>query len=400
MSQSATLRELIIMSNTSSTNEAVIPLEDITECVRLQRPPRFADSYQVSIADQNLTQQSVCISDPVPTGRQILEASNRFPAENFMLLMRQATGNVEEIGLSETVNVYQQGVEQFIAFEVDRLFYFELNGRRLPWGDKFITENILRILGGIDSNQSLWLTDRSAEDKMLNDADKVNLSKKGLEIIYSKAKSWKLNVHGVVITSDTPTILASVAMIQAGFDPSEDWNLILKVKGQPKKPISTDDEIDLTHSGIEKLRLMRKEIVNGEKPIDLRSEFVLLDKDTKYLNALEVHWETLLDGSRRWLIIKDFQLPNGYNQEKTDIAIDIPPAYPDAALDMFYCNPPLNLKSGAVIAQTNSQQAIAGSSYQRWSRHLAPSTRWNPKVDSVITQMTVVEESLLREVGQ
>ena len=314
--------------------------------------------------------------------------------------MRQATGNVEEIGLSETVNVYQQGVEQFIAFEVDRLFYFELNGRRLPWGDKFITENILRILGGIDSNQSLWLTDRSAEDKMLNDADKVNLSKKGLEIIYSKAKSWKLNVHGVVITSDTPTILASEAMIQAGFDPSEDWNLILKVKGQPKKPISTDDEIDLTHSGIEKLRLMRKEIVNGEKPIDLRSEFVLLDKDTKYLNALEVHWETLLDGSRRWLIIKDFQLPNGYNQEKTDIAIDIPPAYPDAALDMFYCNPPLNLKSGAVIAQTNSQQAIAGSSYQRWSRHLAPSTRWNPKVDSVITQMTVVEESLLREVGQ
>ena len=317
-----------------------------------------------------------------------------------MLLMLQVSGNLEEIGLSESVNVYQQGVEQFIAFEIDRLFYFELNGRRFPWGDKFITENILRTLGGIDSNQSLWLTDRSAEDKMLNDADKVNLNNRGLEIIYSKAMSWKLNVHGVVIASEAPTILASEAMIQAGFDPSEDWNLILKVKGKPKQPITKDDEIDLTQSGIEKLRLMRKEIINGEKPIELRSDFVLLDKDTKYLNALDVQWETLQDGARRWLIIKDFQLPNGYNQERTDIAIDIPPAYPDAALDMFYCNPSLNLKSGAVIAQTNSQQAIAGNSFQRWSRHLAPSTQWNPKVDSVITQMTIVEESLLREVGE
>ena len=356
--------------------------------------------YRLKVSNEDLVFSDIVLNDPKVTGRQILEASNMFPTENYMLLLYRSSGGVEEINLSEEVDIHQKGIEHFIIFESDRIFYLELDGKRLPWGSKHITEKALRFIGAVPHNKSILLTRQNTKDKMLNDDDKVNLSNKGLEIIYSKAMNWKLNVHGVVITSDTPTILASEAMIQAGFDPSEDWNLILKVKGEPKQPISTDDEIDLTQSGIEKLRLMRKEIVNGEKPIDLRSEFVLLDKDTKYLNALEVHWETLLDGPRRWLIIKNFQLPNGYNQEKTDIAIDIPPAYPDAALDMFYCNPSLNLKSGTVIAQTNSQQAIDGNSYQRWSRHLAPSTRWNPKVDSVITQMTVVEESLLREVGQ
>ena len=385
-----------------SNTEAVlpIPLEDIIACLREKRPPRPANQYQIVVANEHLEQQAVCIDDPVPTGQQILEAAGYTPTNNYMLLMLQGTGMLEEVNLSETVDVYQRAVEQFIAFESDRIFYFELNGKRFPWGTKHVSEETLRTLGDIPAEQSLWLEQREVEDALLGNGDKVDLSESGLERIYSEKRSWVLNVHGVRITSEQPTILASEAMQAAGFNPDKGWILILKVKGKAKQSITVSDVIDLTKPGIEKLRLTPAEINNGEAATSLRADFALLEKDAAYLNTLGIKWETLIDNGRRWLIIRDYALPTGYNHDAVDIAIDVPASYPDAAIDMFYCNPPLKLASGAVIAQTSSHVSIGGITYQQWSRHLNGTTRWNPLTDSVITQMAVVEESLLREVGK
>ena len=388
------------MTNDKIQTEPPIPLEDITVCLREQRPPRLAEQYKIVVADQHLKQQAVCINDPVPTGQQILEAAGLTPSNNYMLLMLQQSGMLEEVNLSETVDVFLSGVEQFIAFESDRIFYFELNGRRFPWGTNHIGEDFLRVLGNIPDDESLWLEHRKIEDQLLDSGDKVCLSDTGLERIYSEKSNWKLNVHGVLITSEQPTILASDAMSAAGFNPAEGWILILKIKGEPKQSITVNDVIDLTKPGIEKLRLTPAEINNGETAVKLHSDFSLLEKDIAYLNNLGVQWETLIDGKRRWLIIRDYSLPKGYDHEKVDIAIDIPVMYPDAAIDMFFCNPPLHLASGAVIAMTTSHVSIFSETYQQWSRHLNGVTRWNPLNDSVITQMAVVEESLLREVGE
>lgn len=388
------------MSNSNKQDVPPIPLEDIIACLREQRPPRLANQYQIMVVNEHLEQETVCIDDPVPTGQQILEAAGLTPANNYLLLMLQGTGMLEEVNLSETVDVYQQGVEKFIAFESDRIFYVELNGKRFPWGSQHISEIALRTIGNIPTEQSLWLEQRKMEDTLLENGDKVDLSEPGLERIYSEKRSWVLNVHGVRITSEQPTILASEAMQAAGFNPAEGWTLILKVKGEPKQSITVNDVIDLTKPGIEKLRLTPAEINNGEAVAGLRSDFALLEKDAAYLNTLGVKWETLIDDRRRWLIIRDYALPEGYSHEVVDIAIDIPASYPDAAIDMFYCNPPLKLASGAVIAQTSSHVSIGGITYQQWSRHLNGATRWNPLTDSIITQMAVVEESLLREVGE
>jgi hypothetical protein len=388
------------MSNSTDETVPPIPLEDILACLREQRPPRLANQYQIVVANEHLEKQVVCIDDPVPTGLQILEAAGYIPANNFMLLMLQGTGMLEEVNLSETVDVYQQGVEQFVVFASDRIFYFELNGRRFPWGGERISESTLRTLGDVPVEQSLWLEQLNKEDVLLGNTDKIDLSESGLERLYSKKSSWILNVHGVRITSEQPTILASEAMQLAGFNPAEGWILILKVKGEPKQSITVDDVIDLTKPGIEKLRLTPAEINNGEAAGGLRTDFALLEKDAAYLETLGAQWETLVDAKRRWLVIRGYKLPSGYNHSSVDVAIDIPATYPDAAIDMFYCNPPLALTSGGVIAQTSSTVLIGGVSYQQWSRHLNGATRWNPLTDSVITQMAVVEESLLREVGE
>lgn len=388
------------MSNSNTETQSPIPLEDITACVRNQTPPRSADQYQILVIDESMAQQTVCIDDPVPTGLQVLETAGYLPASDYLLLKFQGNAILEEINLSEKVDIYEQGVERFIVFNNDRLFYFELNGKRLPWGTEHISEATLRALADVPSEHTLWLEKRARKDKELKPDSTVNLGKSGLERIYSLAPTWDLNVHGVKVTSDQPTILASEAMQLAGFDPADGWILILKVKGEPKQNITVNDVIDLTKPGIEKLRLTPAEINNGEASKKPRMDFSLLEKDATYLNALGLTWETYVENTRRWLIIRNYALPEGYNQTSVDIAIDVPASYPDAAIDMFYCRPPLQLTSGASIPQTSCSVPIDGSSFQQWSRHLNGRTRWNPAFDSVITHLAVVEESILREVGQ
>ncbi len=202
------------------------------------------------------------------------------------------------------------------------------------------------------------------------------------------------------MTLTTPTVVVKEALSQAGFDPNKDWIAILKRKGEAKLQVALTDTIDLTLPGIEKLRLTPAQINNGEAHTAPRREFALLEKDEAHLNERSLHWETFVEGGRRWLLLCNYVLPEGYNLSVVDIAIDVPPTYPHAEIDMFHCNPHLTLKSGHPIGQTSGRTPIAGQTFQQWSRHLNGQTRWNSATDSVMTHLAVVETALLKEIGE
>lgn len=206
--------------------------------------------------------------------------------------------------------------------------------------------------------------------------------------------AWKLNVQGVVIESLHPTILVRDAIQKAGFDPTSAWIIVLKIVGEPKKPVDLSTEIDLRHEGIEKLRLMPKQIDNGETPLPRRLDFSLLPQDETHLDRLGLRWETVLDGQRRWLLLPCYQVPAGYKAAQTTIAIEFPTSYPAAQLDMFYCHPPLIRQTGGDIPQTQHVETICGIPHQRWSRH----RQWDSSRDSLTTHLALVDESLRREV--
>jgi Prokaryotic E2 family E len=126
-----------------------------------------------------------------------------------------------------------------------------------------------------------------------------------------------------------------------------------------------------------------------------RLDFAMLVQDEKHLRHLRVRWETLIDGGRRWLIIRGYHLPAGYNVPVTDIAIEVPVSYPTAQLDMFYCHPAVALQSRRPIPQTQHHEAIVGVAFQRWSRH----RQWDAGHDTLATHLALVDESLCREVG-
>ena len=209
-----------------------------------------------------------------------------------------------------------------------------------------------------------------------------------------KEPPWKLNVQGVEIKSRTPTIGVRDAIKLAGFDPEAGWIIVLKIEGEPKKQVELTSVIDLRHPGIEKLRLTPKQINNGEAAATRRVDFALLPQDETHLNRLGLRWETIIDGGRRWLVLRSYPLPPGYNCAATDIAIEVPISYPGAQLDMFYCRPHLARVGGGAIPQTEHVETLLGVQFQRWSRHRT----WDSTKDTVATHLTLVEESLRREV--
>ncbi len=228
----------------------------------------------------------------------------------------------------------------------------------------------------------------------------MRLSGNELERLVSRQPSWKLNVQGVLLTLTSPIIVVKDALAQAGFDPDKGWIAILKRKGEAKLQVALTDTIDLTLPGIEKLRLTPAQINNGEAHNVPRREFAILEKDETHLDERGLYWETFMDAGRRWLLLRNFVLPEGYNAQVVDIAIEVPPTYPRSEIDMFHCYPHLALKSGHEIPQTSVRTSIGGRSFQRWSRHLNGQTRWNPATDSVMTHIAVVEAAILKEVGE
>ncbi len=205
---------------------------------------------------------------------------------------------------------------------------------------------------------------------------------------------WKLNVQGVIIESRPPTILVRDALKKAGFDPDAGWIIVLKVAGEPRKEVDLSTIIDLRHPGIEKLRLTPRQINNGEAAAPRRHDFAVLPQDEAHFDRLGLRWETILDGGRRWLVIRAYPLPVGYTVTATDIAIEVPVSYPGAQLDMFYCYPRLALANGQPIPQVQHIEPVMGIGFQRWSRH----RQWDSARDNATTHLALVEESLRREV--
>ncbi len=339
------------------------------------------------------------VKTDTPTGQQILDENNYLPTVEHILIQIKADNDFNEIALDSEISLSGSEDAKFIAFHSERSFKFVFNGRRMTWGDKSIKVSLIRTLFNIDSSFEIVMERKNRPDKVLKDSEDINLSNADLERIYTQKQSWKLKVQDVVLTILSPSIIVKDALVQAGIDPSTGWTAAIKYKDAPREPINLDGVIDLTRKGIEKLWLRPNEIHNGEVSGQNKREFALRDQDEAYLNKSDLNLDTVVDNGRRWAILRQFALPPGYNVDRADIAIEIPPTYPTAQLDMFYCLPHLSCSSGAGIPKTDSRQVIEGDSFQRWSRHRQGETKWKPETDSIITHIAIIADSLNREVG-
>lgn len=339
---------------------------------------------------------SVHLTDPTPTGEQILNAAGLRPAPEFVLLSWPPTGPTREMALDEVIDADCPGKGMdFLAIRGDGVSYFMLDDERYAWAGTLTGADIRRV-GRVPDNRDVVLEHADQPDVEVGRGDLVPLQTAGVERLRTRKKVWKLDVHGEMTEWDRPNVSVREALVAAGKDVSRPYIIVFKNKSGDRQ-VDLDDILDLDEPGIERLWLRPRKVDNGDAAHARRRDFSLLDKDAVFLDRMGYEWDTINDG-RRWIIVRNYPLPAGYQVASCALAVEMPSGYPTSEIDMFYCDPPLRLPSGREPDRADVRQAIDGGDYQRWSRHREPGT-WSAD-DCVATHFGLIELAISLEVGQ
>lgn len=353
----------------------------------------------IHIADENLNYRDVSVAYTNPSGAQILAAAGISNLQSAVLLQVLSSGELESIRPTEIPDLAES--LQFILSESDRTYFFTVDGDHFEWPNRHISGATIRKLAKVPEQLELEQLHDEGIPVVLEDIDMVDLAKPGVERIVTKQKIWKLRVQGVILEFTEPVVKVAEAMMKAGFDPTKPWHIYLLVAGQPKQEVNTDYMVDLRTPGLEKIRLMQRNVDNGDgQQSKLQREFKLLAVDECYLDGADLQWETIFCDDRRWLVIHEYRLLSGYTPAVSKLALDIPKDYPAAQIDMFYFAPTVARCDGRPIPSTQVTANIGGVVYQGWSRHRNGANPWDPNTDNVATHLALVESCLAREFGE
>lgn len=130
---------------------------------------------------------------------------------------------------------------------------------------------------------------------------------------------------------------------------------------------------------------------------------MLRDVDTQYLEGLGLTFSTYEQDATSLLVIEGYPLPAGYSPSGVDLLIQIPSAYPDAALDMWWTYPHVVFElNGVEPTNANVRLAFSGFTpdpsrqWQRFSRH----PQWRAGVDDLRSFLTALRSTMGSEAKQ
>jgi hypothetical protein len=158
-----------------------LPTEDVATAIREERALRPADFYRIVVADDQLRNRNIDVADPVPTGRQILQAAGVHVADEFSLFAILPSGDFEDLRLDETYDLRGRGAERFVIFRTDRSFKFTINGHQLEWGKPAISGAVLSQLAKAGPHEAVFLEVRGGADRLIEAGELVDLNAPGIE---------------------------------------------------------------------------------------------------------------------------------------------------------------------------------------------------------------------------
>jgi hypothetical protein len=377
--------------------QTIMNLDTKTGASDAHHPAQNAGS-SIQVFGLDLSNPTVVqLHDKTPVGSQIALAAGFNPDQQASVTQWRNKA-LEDIGPNELAKLSES--VRFVVVESDGYSRLTVDGLRFDWPASTISVAAVRKLAEISTTKSIFLERQNEPDMQLSETDVVSLSQQGVERLSSRLLKWELNVQGVLLTLHEPTIVVREALSKAGLNADQGWHIFLKVVGQPKQPMTLESIIDLRTPGIEKLRVSPQDVGNGEASPSVVRSFRLLDSDEAFLNVSFPGWEAIVERGRQWLLLPDYVLPEGYSTPRVCMALEIPPTYPAAQIDMFYLLPAVALQTGGTIPAATHLQDIRGLQFQRWSRHRGTGNQWSSAHDSVVTHMALVESAILKEVEQ
>jgi len=131
--------------------------------------------------------------------------------------------------------------------------------------------------------------------------------------------------------------------------------------------------------------------LHSQPPADygLGAELLLeagLDTERAILHAQSDGWS--------FLVIYDYALPSGFQPDRVKLLVKLPPAFPDAAPDMFWVYPAVRAPNGSLPRGTSTERLL-DLDWQRFSWHLAAGA-WKPGVSTLRDFLRCIHGRFLR----
>ena len=197
--------------------------------------------HRIQFAIDGLAYRLVTLDDPVPLGRQILDAADA--NGECALFAITERGDFEDVRPDEKVDLRERGAHRFVAFSSDRLYRFTLADRAIVWGLPKIAEDALRSLAGIDDDVGVFIEVDGGTDILIEPGTELDLSQQGVErlITAKRRPKYRFLVNGKPFESDKKKLTgAQIKAMVPDWDATHD--LSLEGEGDDPDRIIPDDE--------------------------------------------------------------------------------------------------------------------------------------------------------------
>ena len=206
----------------------LIDYDDIGEALREDRALRPARGYRFLIAQGDLNFQSREVSDPVPLGRQLLEAAGLHPRDGYSLFAILPSGDFEDVRLDEPFDLRKRGAERFVAFLTDRDFKLTLKDEELRWGKPAISGAVLYGLAKPGEGEGVFLEVPGGEDRLIEREELVDLTQPGIERFITAAITFEIIVNARPRTVNARTVTFE-QIVQLAFPGHHQPNVVFSM---------------------------------------------------------------------------------------------------------------------------------------------------------------------------
>ena len=90
-----------------------LEIEDVAAALAAGRQVRDHGPYKIQIGNENLEYRPLVITDPVPTGRQVLEEAGFRPVDEYLLYQLLTNGHLDLLSPGDTTDLRLAGIEKF-----------------------------------------------------------------------------------------------------------------------------------------------------------------------------------------------------------------------------------------------------------------------------------------------
>jgi hypothetical protein len=208
--------------------EELLDYDDLGDALREGRALRPARRYRFLLAQGDLNFQSRQVSDPVPLGRQLLEAGALAPQDGYSLFAILPSGDFEDVRLNEPFDLRERGAERFVAFLTDRDFKLTLNDNELRWGKPVISGTVLYGLAKPGKGEGVFLEVPGGEDRLIEPGELIDLTQPGIERFITARLTFEIIVNARPRTVNTSTVTFE-QIVQLVFPGQHEPNVVFSM---------------------------------------------------------------------------------------------------------------------------------------------------------------------------